>query len=398
MDFEFLDRRFIDAARDAVRGFREAVEQGKPTEDELCDLVQSARHYGHCNQLDEEFLIGSVDGSGEYPVFQQDDIFLHFAVAAATLYETHSTRQHKLSVRSLPNDVFKRFAILRDDAPFVVQSYRGFLDGLVGLSLKELVQGSDYCSVFSDFGRRSIGTAHVSWGQFAFSKASEVATHAYQLRSLAELGMAIRLLEFQPKYILLDTSLVYFLLGESLYLPEVLKRHLITEANRRGIAVVALCKSHNIPNGDLIGRRIAEEREIKEHWYLRLPAESLGESALPFLRDREIPPKLGVSYLFKFHGTSFPMRLDVDAEWWKQNIGGEAQREERFFRELDFTCHDVRSYGYPYPMHAAHRRSRLTRRERKAAREVLLQFAQEEGILRGAAFAPDPEAVHMGGV
>ena len=46
-----------------------------------------------------------------------------------------------------------------------------------------------------------------------------MATHAYLLRSLAELGMAIRVLPQRPRYLLLDTSLVYFLLGESLYLP-----------------------------------------------------------------------------------------------------------------------------------------------------------------------------------
>ena len=35
------------------------------------------------------------------------------------------------------------------------------------------------------------------------------------IRSLAELGMGVRCLTAKPKYLLLDTSLVYFLLGET---------------------------------------------------------------------------------------------------------------------------------------------------------------------------------------
>ena len=122
---------------------------------------------------------------------------------------------------------------------------------------------------------------------------------------------------------LIDTSLVYFLLGETIYLPEILKRYLITQAERAGTCVVALCKSHNIPNGDLIGRKVKEESDLKHHWFLRLSSESLGEEQLSFLREKEVPPKLGISYLFKFHETSFPMRVDVDAQWWQRNVGGD---------------------------------------------------------------------------
>ena len=398
MDFEFLDSRFIDAARGAVRSFRTAVEDSKPTEEALEELVECACGYDHCNSLAEDFVIGGVDGSGEFPILQQDDIFLHFAVASAGLYETCTGKQHKLSVKSIPGDTQKSFAILRDNAQFIQESYEAFLSSLLGRSIDTLVQDSDYCEAFSQYGRRSIVSGDVTWSAFAFSKASEVATHAYQLRSLAELAMAIRLLEHKPKYVLIDTSLVYFLLGETLYLPELLKRYLITQANDQGTGVVALCKSHNIPNGDLIGRKVSELRNLEDHWFLRLPSAALGEETLPFLRDKEVPPKLGVSYLFKFHSTSFPMRVDVDAEWWRTSVNGDVEAERRLFSELDYTCHDVRSYGYPYPLHAAHRASSLSRKERRAARDVLLQFAQQEGILRGASFSPDPEMVHMGGI
>jgi hypothetical protein len=209
--------------------------------------------------------------------------------------------------------------------------------------------------------------------------------------------MAVRLLERRPKYLLLDTTLVYFLLGETPYLPEILKRYLICRANAQGTAVIALSKSHNIPNGDLIGRFVREKFGFKDHWHLRLPAEALGEAPLRFLKDKEVPPKLSVSYLFKFHATFFPMRIDVDAAWWRENINHDAEREAQLFRDLDYTCHDIRSYGYPYPLHAVHRSASLTKSEKKAIRDILLQNAQSEGILRGA-FMSEPEEVHRGGI
>ena len=118
---------------------------------------------------------------------------------------------------------------------------------------------------------------------------------------------------------------------------------------------------------------------------------------MPFLREKEVPPKLGVSYLFKFHGTSFPMRIDLDHLWWRRNIDFNIESEKQFFSELDFTCHEVRSYGYPYPLHAAHRTASLTKQERRAIKDILLQNAKSEGALRGA-FLSDPETVHMEGI
>lgn len=396
MDFDFLDRSFLEASRKAVVNFREAIEQAKPPEAELEKLCGRIKPYGHCTSLEKEFALCGVDGSGEFPILQQDDVFVHFISASGTCYQTESNRQHRLATTSSSPMVFKTFAVLRDERTFLVQSYEEYLEQATGLSLSELVSGSDYCEAFSRYGKQ-IGKAEVTWGSLALAKASQIATHAYQLRSIAELGMAVRLLEKKSKYILLDTTLVYFLLGETPYLPEIIKRFLICQANKQGSGIVALSKSHNIPNGDLIGRWAREKYQHKDHWYLRLPSEALGEKPIRFLREKEIPPKLSVSYLLKFHNTSFPLRVDVDAVWWKKNIYKDVEAERGFFRDLDFTCHDVRSYGYPYPLHAAHRSASLTKQEKKTIRDILLQNAQSEGVLRGA-FLRDPEAVHWEGI
>lgn len=208
--------------------------------------------------------------------------------------------------------------------------------------------------------------------------------------------MVLRLLESKPKYVLIDTSFVYFLLGSSLFLPEMMKRYIKTLAFGEGTCLIALSKSHNVPNGDLIGRK-ARERGYSDHWYLRLPSTELGEPMPTFLDGREIPPKLCISYLFKFHATTFPMRLDLDVTWWHQAIGANEEAERRFFEELDYCCHEVRSYGYPYPLHAAHRRASLTKRERKSIRDILIRYAMKEGLIRDP-FERTSEDLHMGGL
>jgi hypothetical protein len=396
MDFDLLDRALLDSSRAAILQFKHAIEGTKPTDQEVKSLAGRIRPYRHTTTLEQDFRICAVDGSGEFPILQQDDVFVHFATAAGVTYDTQSKRQSKMVAVGGLGPLLKRHAVLQDQPKALTDAYKKYLESLVGLGLKELLEGSDYCSVYSQFGK-SLKSSQVTWDNFAISHASQVATHAYLLRSLAELGMAIRLLEQKPKYLVMDTSLVYFLLGDSPYLPELLKRYLITKANAQDTAIVALCKSHNIPNGDFIGRMARDKHGLKSHWFLRLPSEALGDAPLSFLQDREIPPKLSVSYLFKFEATSFPMRVDVDAAWWSARLAGDEAKERRFFEDLDYTCHEVRSYGYPYPMHAAHRRASLTKLERKAARDLLLQYAQQEGLLRGA-FLEDPERVHMTGI
>ena len=396
MDFDFLDRQLLDSSRNAIKWFKSIVDEVRPSPREMEQLCDGIRAYPHTATLKEDFTLSAVDGSGEFPVLQQDDIFLHFATAAGATYRTVTAQQHKLVPERAIPPTSKQFIVLSDNDKVLRQSYRTFLQRSVDMDLPDLVEKSDYCEVFGQFGN-TIQPADVNWRNLALSKASQVATHSYLLRSLAELAMAIRMLSQKPKYLLLDTSLVYFLLGESIYLPELLKRYLITHANAQGTGVVALCKSHTIPNGNLIGRHARDELGMPGHWYLRLPSAALGEPTPAFLKGKEIPPKLSVSYLFKFEPTAFPMRIDVDAAWWRAQIGGNEANEQEFFGNLDFTCHEVRSYGYPYPMHAAHRSASLTRQERKMLRDIVLRNAQHEGV-GPMEFEVDPEELHMSGM
>jgi hypothetical protein len=401
MNFDFLSRRFLDRAREGVTGFRRLVEEAEPDKIQLDGLLACVRAFDHTISLDREFRVAGVDGSGESPVLQQDDVFMHFVVAAGTIFQTASGRQHKLSFVALEDGIHADFVALRDEKIAVRAAYGEFLDRLVGMTPRSMAEQCDYIDVFNVATERAhihVGDVVLSNRRMAFPKASEIASNAYQIRSLAELGMAIRLLDHRPDYLLIDTSLVYFLLGESIYLPEILKRYLVCQATKKGACVIALSKSHNIPNGNLIARRVKEELGFPDHWYLRLPSESLGEPRLWWLEEKEVPPKLGVSYLFKFHTTDFPMRLDLDAGWWSKNVHGDEAAERRLFQNLDFTCHDSRSYGYPYPLSASHRRSALTKQERAALRDVVVHLAAEQGILRAGSNPRTPEMVHVGGI
>jgi hypothetical protein len=395
MDFDFLDRQFYKSSLDAIKSFQQHLENSEPPDKELEALCSNIKSYGHCDQLENDFQIGAVDGSGEFPVFQQDDIFIYLVNSAARLYKTETDRQHKLSRVLIDDEDFRRFLIIPGNAKSMRDEYKGYLKSLTGKTLQQVVDESDYVEVYSRFGK-NITTKNVRWDKLTLPHASQISSHQYQILSMAEIGTALRLLDANPKYVLIDSSFVYFLLGNTLFLPEILKRYLKSKGLEKNICLIALSKTHNVPNGDLISRK-ARELGFKDHWYLRLPSRELDEKTPDFLEGREVPPKLCVSYLFKFHSTTFPLRVDLDARWWIQNINSDVEAEKNLFRDLDYCCHDVRSYGYPYPIHAAHRSASLTKGERKAIRDILKKHAMKEGLIRDP-FERDGEDLHMGGI
>ena len=283
MDFDFLDTELVSSSRRAILSFKTVIEESKPSNEEINQLCGQIHSYPHTTKLDNDFSIAAVDGSGEFPALQQDDIFMHFVTAAGLTYQTYSHRQNKLVLQKEGPSIIKQFILLNDDDDYLKLSYKTFFEDLLGKDLSYCVKESDYCETFSRFGKR-IRHHQINWDNLSLSKASQIATHAYLIRSITELAMAIKLLIQEPRYLLLDTSLVYFLLGESPYLPEILKRHLITQANAQNVGVIALCKSHNIPNGNLINRFAKDQLNLKDHWYLRLPSEELGENTPLFLQ------------------------------------------------------------------------------------------------------------------
>ena len=137
-----------------------------------------------------------------------------------------------------------------------------------------------------------------------------------------------------------------------------------------------------MPHMDVIEDMIKTKVPTGEHWFLRLPFETP-----EFLKPRVLPPVGAVTYLFKLHKTTQPMRLDMDREYWKNNVWSEdeklmSSREKQIFRDLDFASHDQRCYGYPYPIKACHDMVSLTDGERTALRKQVIDEAVKAGLKR----------------
>jgi len=160
MDFDFLSRNFVRTAAEAVEAFRRAIEEVEPPEADLEKLCEGVTRFDHCRELESDFVVAGVDGSGEFPILQQDDVFMHFAVSAGALFETCFKRQHKLSARTEAGTMFTGLINLRDYDDGVQSGYRKFLNQLVGFDLSELRDQSDYCDLYSSFGRKAINPRH----------------------------------------------------------------------------------------------------------------------------------------------------------------------------------------------------------------------------------------------
>lgn len=175
-----------------------------------------------------------------------------------------------------------------------------------------------------------------------------------------------------------------FFWGKTIYLPELLKRYLVCRANAQGTGIISIRKSLGILHEDLLVQSFSTRFDIKDHWFLRLPSVALGEEIPGIWKNDLSFSEQSIPYLAKFHSAGFPMRVDIESAWWRTHIDGEKSSEKRLFEDLDFLCHDMRSYGYPYPLHSAHRKSRLTPKQIRNVRNRLYQVSGREGVLREA--------------
>jgi NurA-like 5'-3' nuclease len=95
-----------------------------------------------------------------------------------------------------------------------------------------------------------------------------------------------------------------------------------------------------------------------------------------------IPPVGAVTYLVRFHANTPVLRFDLDRQFWEQTVQSNPVREAEMFSELDYSGHDYRSYGYPYPIKACHDRVRLSIAERSALKKQIIEAAVARGMKR----------------
>lgn len=359
----------------------------------LDDEIDRARSqiclFGHTTVRDR-LSVGGVDGSGDFPMLSYADSFIYLALAQATVYEAN--RITGLWEQGPAPEIVFETAWLPESSEEAPEVLDRFHERLAGMSLVDVVEASDYRMLKAKEMRKSL-SVQTLLNNLVRPHASDTGNLAIQLRSTAELGAALRLIQSEacPDYLLMDTTFSLPLLSSSSSLfYEHVKRLCCVEALRQGKGFFALSKSHGLPAMDSLeelarDRRGLEGNQVAEHWYLRIPEVGREGWTLSLCEGRRLPPAGAVSYLVRFHRSTPVLRLDMDVNYWERFVKGGTDeetiaRERRIFEDLDYACHDQRVYGYPYPIKAAHDRASLMQSERVAMRKQLIAEAVSAGM------------------
>ena len=372
-----------------------AAWEGAPRvdEDEAIRIRAAMRFFPHTTER-PGLAIGGVDGSGDYPALTYGDSFVYVTVAHGTRYtydrisglkEQASNGCEVLEFSWIPEDEFER--------PKAIDSA---FERMVGAPIATVIEESDYRTLKAQASRRATTVGELA-DDLIRPHASDIGNLAIQLRSTGELSAALRLIRSDPplNYVLYDStlSLPFVSRAKNSLFHEHLKRLCCVEALAREIGFLALSKSHGMPAIEHIERLAVAASgtniRVAEHWYMRLPTQSRDGWKLKLVEHRNVPPQGAVSYLVRFHRNVPVMRLDVDEHYWVSNLRGATDEvtlsnERRMFEDLDFSCHDQRAYGYPYPIKAGHDRASLAEAERVALRKMIIDAAVGAGMSRSA--------------
>jgi len=364
--------------------------ESKPRlEQKIEDAIRNnIKGFAHTTKVDD-FCMAGVDGSGDFPSFSYADSFVYVATASGTVYQTHPL-QGLVEQQVLPGPNLELTWLPEDREKAKGQWFKAF-EALTGKTVQKVVEQSDYkeWSAKAGGGRSSVLEI---LDDLVLPRASDTSNCEIQLRTVAEWGAALRILDSEPtcRYVMMDTTMsLPFVKNKSgsLFF-EHLKRLCCVRGRELGVGVFTLSKSHHLPSMELIENLVREalqvpESKTPEHWYLRLPMKDHDDWDLDgLIEERQIPPFGSVSYLLRLHRNTPMMRLDMDHEWWKEHYREDAAAETKMFEELDYCGHDQRSYGYPFPIKAGHDRTRLSRAERLVLKKQIIDAAVAQGMKR----------------
>jgi len=380
---ESARKKIAEMAKDMSRW------EAKPRigEKEEKNIRAAIRPFPHTTQADD-FRIGGVDGSGDYPSFAYADSFVYVASASGTVYLTEPV--HGLREEAALNEPTLEFVWLPGEGEQARERWLAAFASLAGFPVREVIERSDYREIKNHATRRS-HSADDLLEDLILPRASDTANVGIQLRSTAELGTGLRLIMREPscRYVLMDTTSSLPLVKtkrQSLFYEHV-KRLCCVEARKRDVAFFTISKSHGLPAIDQIEGLAAETLgvgvgKVAEHWYMRLPFA--GEDAWTFslTGERQIPPLGAVTYLFRLHRNTPVLRLDLDRVFWETKLKGNPKAEAGLFGDLDYCSHDQRAFGYPYPIKACHDRARLSNAERDALKKQIIDAAVAAGMKR----------------
>lgn len=356
------------------------------TEQQIRDCITG---FAHTNRIEgESFRIAGVDGSGDYPSFSYADSFVYVATASGTVFRTDVL--HGLSEELVLTEPNLDLVWLPESSERARNQWLKAFSNLAGEDAESVIADSDYVQLKNTASRHG----HTTQGllnNLLLPKASDTSNCGIQLRSTAEWGAALRLIQSNPpcRYVLMDTTLSLPMVTRhdlSLFY-EHLKRLCCVRARERGIGLFTISKSHGLPSIELLESLACDKlgvdrKKTAEHWFLRMPIAGIDGWELPLIEGRQIPPVGAVSYLFRLHRNTPVMRLDMDRTWWEERIQGNAGAEQQVFSELDYSGHDQRAYGYPFPIKACHDRARLSMAERLVMKKQIIDAAVAQGMKR----------------
>jgi hypothetical protein len=348
-------------------------------------LVEEIHPFDHTTTL-PDIVIGGVDGSGDYPTVAYGDSFVYASVASGTLYRADSV--HGLKEVDIGLQPIVEFTWLATSANQRADAILESFERLVGKPVDEVLATSDYAGLSR---KRTTDIATLRAG-LIIPLAHDAGNVGVQLRTTAELGAALRLIESAQEgaIVLTDgTMSLPFVQRErqSLFF-EHLRRYCCVRARARGVIFAALSKSHGLPSGVRIEEAAREKLGCGDprHWFLKIP-DPARDGWSPWPADGPaVPPVGAVSFLLRLDGATPIMRLDVDGRFWSEHTDGEHEVEaaKRLFGTLDYASHDQRCFGYPYPIKAAHNRGSLTEQERTVLRQQLIDAAVAAGMRRAS--------------
>jgi hypothetical protein len=360
--------------------------ESKPRVDAATEkaIRKAIRGFQHCNSVDE-FRIAGVDGSGDYPSFSYADSFVYVATASGAVFRTDTVSglvEEKVLVE--PN---LELVWLPEDAGKAQGQWLAAFKSLAGVSVEDVIKNSDYAAL-----KKAQGAGGVSVDDLVLPRASDTANCGIQLRSVAEWGTCLRLVEAKPscRYVLMDTtmSLPFVKTKDSSLFHEHLKRFCCVRARENDLNLFTVSKSHSLPSIELL-ENLAKEAlgvpkdKTAEHWFIRLPMEGVDDWEMNgVIEGRQIPPVGAVSYVLRLHRNTPVMRLDMDRAWWEKHYRGDKKAELKVFQEIDYCGHDQRAYGYPFPIKACHDRTRLSMAERVVLRKQIIDAAVSKGMKR----------------
>ncbi len=375
------------------------------------ELLERVDCYPSNVELEQDFSIVAVDGSGNSNLTTLDDIRVHL-LSSATIVLGTGTKTGRLleplertaiesEIGEQPNlDLHWHSGVRGDSKKKLAESLENIypVSNISDIILPFFIDHTNgSISTTSDLGKS------IEYGKYTKDLQSiedlisreQLLTNPIvhdELRTVKEYAAIKEVLvsDLKPKFILIDGALSVFLHFVRKYpsMPSgFMLRELCALARKKGVILAAVSKNHTIPFAHRIAKMAEDKFGENEKWFCLLPSKEEPGGGLHIYEDRTyIPPVLALPYLFSFSRDNRPSRIDFDRIWWRENIfvpnnpDATRENEKNLFRDLEFISRDARYYGYPVALGLAHEACKISYEDVRLAREIVRDVRHELGL------------------